>query len=156
MSLQFEERVRGTVNAYRKRRERAVAAVEQSEQMEKRAVARFNQIVESGIIPIFNKAAELLKESCAVEIHRHEYTEERPFVVSVEMVVAQKPGVRIRRLRQPCPKLEFCLKKTTFRVVIFTEYLRDAKLQLEEIELSELNAEKLEQCIQGFIAEIFR
>jgi hypothetical protein len=156
MSQQFEEKLRGTVTAFRKRRERVVAAVEQSARMEERAVARFNQIVESDIIPIFNRTAELLKENCSVEIHRHEYAEDRPFVASVEMVIAQKPGVRIRRLSQPCPKLEICLKKETFRVVIFTEYLRDAKLQLEEIGLSELNAEKLEQCIHGFIAQIFR
>ena len=156
MSLQFEETVRGTVTAYGRRRERTVAALEQSARMEERATARFNQIVESDIVPIFNKTAELLKESCAVQIHRQEYTDERPFVVSVEMVIARKPGVHIRRLCQPCPKLEICLKKKTFRVAIFTEYLRDAKLQLEEIELSELNAEKLEQCVQGFIAQIFR
>ena len=133
MSLQFEEKVRGTVNAYRKRRERTVAVVEQSELMEKRAVVRFNQIVDSDIVRIFNKTAELLKESCAVEIHRHEYSEERPFVVSVEMVIGAEARVGIRRLRQPCSKLEICLKKRTFRAVIFTEYLRDAKLQLEEI-----------------------
>ena len=156
MSLQFEEKVVGTVTAYRRRRERAVAAVEQSEQMEKRSVVRFNQIVESDVIPIFNTTAELLKESCVVQIHRHEYTDERPFVVSVDMVITQKPGVRIRRLCQPCPKLEICLKKKTFRVVIFTENLRDARLLLEEIRLFELNAEKVEQCINGFIAEIFR
>lgn len=156
MSLQFEETIRGTVTAYGRQRERLVAAVEQSQQVEERAVARFNQIVDSGIIPIFSKTAELLKESCAVQIHRHEYTEERPFVVSVEMVIAQKPGGHIRRLCQPCPKLEICLKKKTFRVVLFTEYLRDAKLQVDEIDLSELTAEKLEQCIQGFIAQIFR
>jgi hypothetical protein len=39
---------------------------------------------------------------------------------------------------------------------MFTENLRDAKLHLEEIELFELTAKKLEQCIQGFITELFR
>jgi hypothetical protein len=111
MSLQFEETVRGTVTAYGRRREQVVAAVQQSEQIKRRAVVRFNQIVESDIIPTFNKTAELLKENCVVEIHRHEYTEERPFVVNVEMVIAQKPSVHIRRLCQPCPKLAICLKK---------------------------------------------
>jgi hypothetical protein len=72
------------------------------------------------------------------------------------MVIAEKPDVQIRRLRQPCPKLEICLKKRTLRVVLFTENLRDAKLQLEEMEISELNAAKLEQCTSSFIAEIFR
>jgi len=156
MSLQFEEKVRGAVTAYGKRRDRAVAAVQQSDQMQKRAVGRFSQLVESCIIPTFNKAAELLKEHCAIQIHRHEYTEDRPFVASVDMVIAEKPGVQIRRLRQPCPKLEICLKKRSFRVAIFTENLRDAKLQLEEMEISELNSAKLEQCTSSFIAEIFR
>jgi len=133
-----------------------LAAAEQSAQTEERAVARFNQIVDSEIIPLFNRTAELLKENCLVQIHRCEYTEDRPFLVSVAMVISPKPGVRIRQLRQPCPKLEICLKKRTFGVVIFTEQLRAAELQLEEIGTSELNAEKLEQCIQGFIATIFR
>jgi hypothetical protein len=124
--------------------------------MQKRAAARFGQIAESFIIPTFNKAAELLKQSCAVEIHRHEYTEERPFVLSVDMVIAEKPGVQNRRLRQPSPKLEICLKKRSFRVVIFTENLRDAKLQLEEMEISELDSEKIERCTYSFLAEIFR
>ena len=62
----------------------------------------------------------------------------------------------IRHLRQPSPKLEVCLKKRNFRVVIFTENLRDAKLQLEELEISELSAAKLKQCTSSFIAEIFR
>ena len=156
MSVQFEELVKGAVTAYGKRREQTVAARQQSDQMQKRAAARFGQIAESFIIPTFNKAAELLKQSCAVEIHRHEYTEERPFVLSVDMVIAEKPGVQNRRLRQPSPKLEICLKKRSFRVVIFTENLRDAKLQLEEMEISELDSEKIERCTYSFLAEIFR
>ena len=144
MRLQFEERVRGAVTAYGKRRQRTVSAIERSDEMQKQAVARFNEIVESGIIPIFNRAAESLKESCAIQIHRHEHTEERPFVASVDTVIAEKPAVQIRRLRQPSPKLEVCLKKRNFRVAIFTENLRDAKLQLEELEISELSAAKLE------------
>jgi hypothetical protein len=152
---QFEEQVKGTVTGYRQRRERAVAAVEQSAQAEEQAVARFNQLVESDILPIFNKTAELLKDSCLVEIHRHEYTAERPYAVSVEMVLAPKPDGPIRRLRQPSPKLEVCLEKKTFRAVLFTEYLRDAKLQVEKMDLSELTAEKLERSIGAFIAQIF-
>jgi len=155
-SQQFERKVRGTITAFRKRREQTVAAAEQSAQMRERAISRFNQIVESEVIPVFNRTAELLKEDCEVQIHRREHTEERPFVLSVEMVIAPKSDVRIRRLRQPHPKLEICLERETFRVAIFTEHLRAAKLQLEEIELPELKAEKLEQCIDNFLAGIFR
>jgi len=156
MRLQFERKVTGTIMAFRRRRERSVAAAKQSAQTEEREVLRFNQIVESEVLPVFNKTAELLKENCEVQINRHEYTEERPFVLSVEMVISPKPDVRIRRLRQPYPKLEICLERTTSKVAIFTEYLRVAELQLEEIELSELKAEKLEQSIDSFLAEIFR
>ena len=151
MSLQFEERVRGAVTAYGKRRERAVAAIEHSNRMQKQAVAKFNEIVDSIILPIFHSAAELLRESCAVQIHRHEYTEERPFILSVDLVISEKPDAQIRH-----PKLEICLKKRNLRLAIFTENLRDAKLQVEEMELSELTAAKLEQCTSSFIAEIFR
>jgi hypothetical protein len=31
-----------------------------------------------------------------------------------------------------------------------------AKLQIEEIELADLNAAKLEQCVHDFIVDIFR
>jgi len=53
------------------------------------------------------------------------------------------------------PKLEIRLRRETFRVVVFTEYLAAAKLLLEEMELSELNEEKLERRIDNFLAEIF-
>ena len=71
------------------------------------------------------------------------------------MVLAPKPDGALRRLRQPSPKLEICLEKKTFRVVLFTEYLRDAKFQVEKMDLSELTAERLEQSIEAFIAQIF-
>ena len=89
-----------------------------------------------------------IRASCA--------TPERPFVVSVAMVVTPKEGGQIRQLRQPYPKLEICLRQKTLKVVIFTEQLRLAKLQLEEIDFPELTPEKLEQCVQDFIVEIFR
>jgi hypothetical protein len=155
LDRQFEENVKGTVTAYRERREQAVAAVEQSAQMKEQAVARFNQLVDSDILPIFKKTAELLKDSCVVEIHRHDYTAERPYAVSVEMVLAPKPDGVLRPLRQPSPKVEICLERKTSRVVLFTEYLRDSKLQVEEMDLSELTAEKLELSIEAFLAQIF-
>ncbi len=154
--MQFEERVLGAVNAYRNRQERTVAVAERTEQMEEMAAERFNKIVESDVLPLFNKTAELLKDSCTVQIHRQEHTPERPFVVSVEMVITPREGVYIRRLRQPYPKLEICLRQKTLKVVIFTEQLRLAKLHLEEIDFAELTAEKLEQCVHDFIVEIFR
>jgi hypothetical protein len=154
--MEFEEKVMGAVNAFRNRQERTVAVAEQTEQMEEMAAERFNQIVESTILPLFNKTAELLKDSCSIQINRQEHTPERPFVVSVEMVFMPKEGVQLPRLRQPYPKLEVCLRQKTLKVVIFTEVLRLAKLQLEEIDFAELTPDKLEQCIQDFIVEIFR
>jgi hypothetical protein len=154
--MEFEEKVMGAVNAFRNREERTVAVAEQTEQVEEIAAERFNKIVESTILPLFNKTAELLKDSCAIQVNRQEHTAERPFVVSVEMVVMPREGVHNRQLRQPYPKLEVCLRQKTLKVVIFTEVLRLAKLQLEEIDFAELTPEKLEQCIQDFIVEIFR
>jgi hypothetical protein len=153
---EFEERVRGAITAYRNRKERTVAVAEQTEQIEQVAAERFNKIVESDILPLFNRTAELLKEHCTVQIHRQEYTGERPFVVSVAMIVTPKEGTDIRRLRQPYPKLEICLRQKTLKLVIFTEVLRLAKLQLEEIDFPELTSEKLEQCVHDFVVEIFR
>src|ERR1700684_2999734 len=105
-TMEFEEKVMGAVNAFRNRQERKVAAAEQTEQLEEIAAERFNKIVELDILPLFNKTAELLKHSCTVQITRQEHTPERPFVVSVSMVVTPKEGVNIRQLRQPYPKLE--------------------------------------------------
>lgn len=153
---EFEEKVKGAITAYRNRKERTVAVAERTEQMEQMAAQRFNKIVESDILPLFTKTTELLKDYCTVQIHRQEYTDERPFVVSVAMVVTPKEGVGIRRLRQPYPKLEICLRQKTLKVVIFTEVLRLAKLQLEEIDFPELTPEKLEQCVHDFIVEVFR
>jgi hypothetical protein len=155
-NMQFEEKVMGAVNAFRNRQERKVAVAEQTEQMEEMAAERFNKIVEADILPLFNRTAEILKDQCTVQIHRQEHTPERPFVVSIEMVVTPKEGVQIKRLRQPYPKLEICLRQKTLKVVIFTEQLRLAKLQLEEIDFPELTPEKLEQCVHDFIVEIFR
>lgn len=155
-NMEFEEKVTDAVKAFRSRQERKVAAAEQTEQLEELAAVRFNKLVESDILPLFQKTAELLKDSCTVQIQRQEYTEERPFVVSVAMVATPKEGVHIRQLRQPYPKLEICLRQKTLKVVIFTELLRLAKLQLEEIDFSELTPAKLEQCVHDFVVEIFR
>jgi len=155
-TMEFDEKVIGAVNAFRNRQERRVATAEHTERMEEMAAERFNQIVESDILPLFHRTAELLKESCIVQIHRQEHTAERPFVVSVAMVVTPKEGVLIRQIRQPYPKLEICLRQKTLKVVIFTELLRLAKLQLEEIDFAELTPEKLEQCVHDFVVEIFR
>lgn len=155
-TMEFEEKVLGAVNAFRNRQERKVAVAEQTELMEEKAAERFNKIVETEILPLFNRTAELLKDSCTIQVQRQEHTAERPFVVSVSMVVTPKEGVQIRQLRQPYPKLEICLRQKTLKVVIFTELLRLAKLQLEEIDFSELTPEKLEQCVHDFIVELFR
>jgi hypothetical protein len=155
-NTQFEEKVMGAVNAFRNRQERTVAIAEQIEQVEEQAAERFNKIVESDVLPLFNRTAELLKDSCTVHVQRQEHTAERPFIVSVSMVVTPKEGVSIRQIRQPYPKLEICLRQKTLKVVIFTEQLRLAKLQLEEIDFAELTPEKLEQCVHDFVVEIFR
>jgi hypothetical protein len=72
------------------------------------------------------------------------------------MIITPTEGAHLRRLRQPYPKLEICLRQKTPKVVIFTEQLRSAELQIEEMSLCELNPAKLEQCAHDFVVKIFR
>jgi len=154
--MEFDDKVTGAVKAFRNRQDRKEAAAEKTGQMEEVAAERFNQIVDAEVLPLFERTANLLKDSCTIEIHRQEHTEDRPFVVSVSMTAMPKEGVPNRQLRQPYPKLEVCLRQKTLKVVIFTELLRLAKLNLEEIDLADLTKAKLEQCVQDFVVEIFR
>jgi hypothetical protein len=126
---------------------------ERTERMEEIAVDRFNQIVESDILPLFRRTAELLQDNCMVQMRHQERTAEGPFVVSVAMMVTPKEGVR---MHQPYQKMDLCLREKTLKVVIFTELQRPGKLEIEEIDLADLNITKLEQCVRDFVADIFQ
>jgi hypothetical protein len=151
--MQFKERVTDIVTGFRNRRDWTINGVELTEEI---AVERFNQIVELGILPLFKKAAELLEDTCVVQLRHQEHTTGGPFVESAAMVVTPKEGAPMRRFRQPYQKLDLCLRQRTLKVVIFTELQHPPKLQIEEIDLADLDAAKLEQCVRDFIVDIFR
>jgi len=151
--MSFEERMPEAVSPSRNYGEQPGIALAR---MEDRALEQFHRLIETEILPLFHTAARLLKDHCTVLIRRQEHATGGTLVVSVGMIVTAMGGARNRRVRQPYPKLEICLRRKTLQAVIFTEQARTANLQIEQIALRKLNATKLEQCVYDFIMEIFR